>query len=48
MTEEDEAYELVKDGKKVTAHQLGNPWYLADVFAQAFHVEFTKSTVDGC
>jgi predicted ATP-dependent endonuclease of OLD family len=46
MTEEGEAYELVKDGKKVTAHQLGNPkeWYLADVFAQAFHVEFTKST----
>jgi len=47
-TEEGEAYELVKEGKKVTAHQLGNPkeWYLADVFAQAFHVEFTKSTVD--
>jgi len=24
-----EAYELLKDGKKVTAHQLGNPkeWY---------------------
>ncbi|TGO02944.1 hypothetical protein PN36_15570 [Candidatus Thiomargarita nelsonii] len=29
MAEEGEAYELVKDGKKVTAHQLGNPkeWY---------------------
>jgi predicted ATP-dependent endonuclease of OLD family len=47
-TDEGEAYQLVRDGKKVTAHQLGNPkeWYLADVFAQAFHVDFTNSTVD--
>jgi len=45
-TDEGEAYELEKKGNKVTAHQLGNPqeWYLADVFAQAFHVDFINST----
>ncbi|MDM8564696.1 ATP-binding protein [Candidatus Halobeggiatoa sp. HSG11] len=45
-TDEGEAYELVRDTKKVTAHQLGNPkeWYLADIFAQAFHIELTKPT----
>jgi hypothetical protein len=40
-TEEGEAYELVRDGQRVTARRLGNPrtWYLADVYEQAFHVE---------
>ncbi len=46
-TDEGEAYELVRKGNQVTAHQLGNPkeWYLADVFAGAFHVDFIRSTV---
>jgi len=46
-TDEGEAYELVKKANQVTAHQLGNPreWYLADVFAGAFHVDFIQSTV---
>jgi predicted ATP-dependent endonuclease of OLD family len=45
-TDEGEAYELSKKGNKVTAHQLGNPqeWYLTDVFAQAFHIDFINST----
>ncbi len=46
-TDEGEAYELVRKGNKVTAHQLGNPreWYLADVFTGAFHIDFLQSTV---
>jgi hypothetical protein len=45
--DEDEAYELVRDDRKVTANKLGNPqeWYLADVFAQAFHVSSLNSAV---
>ncbi|TAE74783.1 MAG: ATP-binding protein [Bacteroidetes bacterium] len=41
-TQEDEAYELVKTDNKVVSKKLGNPrnWYLADVFSQAFHVDF--------
>ncbi|MCP3874039.1 MAG: AAA family ATPase [Desulfobacteraceae bacterium] len=47
MTDEGSAYELLREGKKVTCSKLGNPkeWYLADVFASAFHVDFTKSIV---
>jgi predicted ATP-dependent endonuclease of OLD family len=46
MTDEGEAYELIKEGKKVTANSLGNPqeWYLNDVFAEAFHINLSKST----
>jgi energy-coupling factor transporter ATP-binding protein EcfA2 len=42
-TNQDEAYELIREGENVTAKKLGNPknWYLADVYAQAFHVDFT-------
>lgn len=41
-TEQGEAYELKRQGNNVTAEKLGNPreWYLADVFSQAFHVDF--------
>jgi hypothetical protein len=44
-TEQDEAYELVREGNQVTARKLGNPkdWYLADVYAQAFHVDFSEN-----
>jgi hypothetical protein len=40
-TDDGEAYELVREGQRVTAHKLGNPraWYMADVYEQAFHVE---------
>jgi AAA15 family ATPase/GTPase len=46
-TDEGEAYELVREGNKVTAHKLGNPkqWYLTSVFTQAFHVDFMDSKV---
>ncbi len=46
MTDEGEAYELIKEGKKVTANSLGNPkeWYLNDVFVEAFHINLSKST----
>jgi predicted ATP-binding protein involved in virulence len=46
-TDEGEAYELMRQGNQVTAHQLGNPkdWYLNDVFAQAFHINFIHSTM---
>ena len=39
-TEEGEAYELVREDRRVTAHKLGNPraWYLADLCEVAFHV----------
>jgi hypothetical protein len=39
-TEEGEAYELVREERRVTAHKLGNPraWYLADLCEVAFHV----------
>jgi hypothetical protein len=42
VTDEGEAYELKRQGNNVTAKKLGNPkeWYLADVFSQAFHVDF--------
>lgn len=45
-TDEDEAYELIKEGKKVTANSLGNPkeWYLNDIFAEAFHIHLSKLT----
>jgi hypothetical protein len=37
----------VRKGNQVTANQLGNPkeWYLVDVFAGAFHVDFIQSSV---
>jgi hypothetical protein len=40
-TEEGEAYELVREGRRVTARKLGNPrdWYLADLCEVAFHVK---------
>lgn len=40
-TDDGEAYELVREGQRVTAHKLGSPraWYMADVYEQAFHVE---------
>ncbi len=46
-TDEGEAYELLREGNQVRAHQLGNPkeWYLNDVFAQAFHIEFIPSSM---
>jgi AAA domain, putative AbiEii toxin, Type IV TA system len=39
-TEEGEAYELMRDDRRVTARRLGNPrdWYLADLCEVAFHV----------
>ena len=39
-TEAGEAYELVREDKRVTANPLGNPrdWYLADLCEVAFHV----------
>ncbi len=39
-TEAGEAYELIRDGRRVTARKLGNPrdWYLADLCEVAFHV----------
>jgi AAA domain, putative AbiEii toxin, Type IV TA system len=39
-TEAGEAYELMRDESRVTAHKLGNPreWYLADLCETAFHV----------
>jgi hypothetical protein len=44
-TEEGEAYELVREDRRVTARKLGNPraWYLADVYEQAFHVDLPTS-----
>ncbi len=44
-TEEGEAYELVRSDSNVTVKRLGNPqeWYLADVYAQGFHVDFSKA-----
>ena len=43
-TGEGEAYELIRDEANVTAKKLGNPreWYLADVFSQGFHVDFSQ------
>lgn len=40
QTNEGEAYELVRDERSVTSRRLGNPrdWYLADVYADAFHI----------
>ncbi len=36
-----EAVEILRDGAKVTSRRLGSPrdWYLADVYADGFHVE---------
>lgn len=47
-TQEDEAYELVKTDNKVVSKKLGNPrnWYLADVFSQAFHVDFEDKSFE--
>ena len=41
QTSEGEAYELVRTQNSVTSRRLGSPrdWYLADVYANAFHVE---------
>lgn len=40
-TDQDEAYELIKDGIDITAKKLGNPkkWYLADIYSQVFHLD---------
>lgn len=40
QTEEGEAYELIREGNSVSSRRLGNPrdWYLADVYANAFHI----------
>jgi hypothetical protein len=42
-TQADEAYELVRNEQEVHTRKLGNPqdWYLADVFSQAFHIDFS-------
>ena len=42
-TDEGEAYELRRHGNDVAAEKLGNPqeWYLADLFSQGFHVDFS-------
>lgn len=47
-TNQDEAYELIREENKVTAKKLGNPknWYLADVYAQAFHVDFNDKAFE--
>lgn len=47
-TDEDESYELVRKGNHVSAKKLGNPknWYLADVFSQAFHVNFNDKAFE--
>jgi len=44
-TDQGEAYELVREARRVTARKLGNPraWYLADVYEQAFHVELPSA-----
>lgn len=44
QTEDGEAYELIRDGNSVTSRRLGNPrdWYLADVYANAFHITLTS------
>lgn len=47
-TQEEEAYELVKIDNKVVSKKLGNPrnWYLADVFSQAFHIDFEDKSFE--
>ncbi|MBL8678519.1 MAG: ATP-binding protein [Myxococcales bacterium] len=44
QTEEGEAYELVRDGNKVTSRRLGSPrdWYLSDLYATAFHLDLPQ------
>lgn len=41
QTEPGEAVEILRDGDLVTSRSLGSPrdWYLADLFAEGFHVE---------
>jgi hypothetical protein len=41
QTEPGEAIEILRDGTKVTSRSLGSPrdWYLADVYAEGFHVD---------
>lgn len=41
QTEPGEAIEILRDGNKVTSRRLGSPrdWYLADLYAEAFHVD---------
>ena len=43
-TEEGEAYELIKEQNLVKAIELGNPksWYMADIYSQAFHIDYNK------
>ncbi|WP_353572767.1 AAA family ATPase [Candidatus Albibeggiatoa sp. nov. BB20] len=45
-TEQDEAYELIREENNVTARKLGNPkeWYLADLLTHAFHIELQTVT----
>lgn len=40
-TEPGEAIEILRDGDRVTSRTLGSPrdWYLADVYAEGFHVD---------
>lgn len=48
-TDPGEAYELVRDDKKVTARRLGSPrdWYLSDVLSDAFHVDLPQVGTEG-
>ena len=48
-TDEGEAYELIREGQNIEANELGNPkaWYMADVYSQAFHVEYNKDFEKG-
>lgn len=41
QTEPGEAIEILRDSTKVTSRSLGSPrdWYLADVYAEGFHVD---------
>ncbi|MFO0602029.1 MAG: AAA family ATPase [Polyangiales bacterium] len=41
QTEPGEAVEILRDGDRVTSRSLGSPrdWYLADLYAEGFHVE---------
>lgn len=43
-TEEGESYELVRAGNNIKARELGSPksWYLADIYSDAFHVNYNE------
>ncbi|MCA9539097.1 MAG: AAA family ATPase, partial [Myxococcales bacterium] len=48
-TEPGEAYELVRDGERVTTRRLGSPrdWFFSDVLSDAFHVDLPAPGTDG-